>query len=1074
MLMKLKKAAIPLCLLFIALLNSVPLLAQQKVTGKVTSAKDSKPIAFATVTVKGSTVGVNTDENGAFSISVPAGSNILVVSSVGYEAMEITITNGQANAVLSERQNDLNEIVVTGYSSQRKKDITGSVSVVKVADLQTMPATTAENQLQGRAAGVNVTTNSQPGSVSTVRIRGFASFTGNDPLYIVDGVPTGSLLGLNPDDIESMQILKDAASASVYGARASNGVIIITTKKGKTGSAKVTYNMYYGVQSPGSGQKNMLNPQEYADLQWMAYKNSGKTPASNQYGSGATPVLPDYLLAGSATGVKEGAPEANASLYDLNYNRLGDANYQPYLIVPANKQGTNWWKEITRSAPIMNHTITVSGGSPDKSKYLASFNYFNQDGIIINNFYKRYSARFNTEFNVKQNVRIGSNMQVFFSEANAVENNTENSDVILSRLMLPIVPVYTIRQGDFAGTKGKDLGTPNNVVAFSERKKNNRANNFLLFGNAYAEVDLFKHFTARTSFGGYFNSYDTKAYPYIEYEGAENDRNPTYSSTFGKNRSWIWTNQLSYKNTFGDHSVQALVGSEAVDEFSNQITGSRSTYFSYFNYDYITLSSGSSNQLASGAPSGASLFSLFGKVDYTFKDRYLLSVTVRRDGSSRFGTDARYGTFPAASIGWRISEEDFLKDVKWIKELKLRGSWGRMGNQRIGATNQFTQFSPSNSAAAYDINGTSTSTAPGFYNNFIGNSAGQWETNVTTNVGFDALLFKGTEIVFDWYQKKTEDLLYPVQQLATSGGIAALNPPFFNVGSMRNWGIDLQISQKANLGDVKFDGTLTFTTYKNTITSISKGLTYFDYNSPLNEANRINGTFTRNAVGQAINAYYGYKIVGLFRDQRDVEGSPVQDAAAPGRFKYMDADGNDTINADDRVFFGNPNPKFTYGLNLEFSYKGFDLSAFFYGVQGRDAINYGRFNTDFYQTGITNKSKATLYDSWTPERPNANFPIQEVDATFSTNTVPNSFYMENASYMRLRNLTLGYTIPSKALSRLKIDKFRLYVQATNLFTITKYSGLDPEIVTTDDRAAGIDLGVYPTVKTFLVGASINF
>ncbi|WP_207632867.1 SusC/RagA family TonB-linked outer membrane protein [Foetidibacter luteolus] len=1061
------------CLLF---LLPVAVFAQQKVTGKVTNAKDGKPIPFATVMVKGTTVATNTDEEGVFSLNVPAGNTVLTVSSVGFVPLDVTIANGVANASLIETTSDLNEIVVTGYSSQRKKDITGSVSVVKVADLQAIPATTAENQLQGRAAGVNVTTNSQPGSVSTVRIRGFASFTGNDPLYIVDGVPVGSLLGINPDDIESMQILKDAASASVYGARASNGVIIITTKKGKTGAAKVTYNMYYGVQNPGAGwgKGKMLNPQEYADLEWLAYKNSGRAPSSPQYGSGATPVLPDYLLAGTAAGLSEGDPRVSPDLYDLNYSRLGDANYAPYLIVRANKTGTNWWDEVTRVAPIMNHTLTVSGGSADKSKYLASFNYFNQDGIVINNFYRRYSARFNTEFNVKKNIRIGSNMQVFFSEANAVENNTENSDVVLSRLMLPIVPVYTIVPGDFAGTRGGGLGTPNNMVAFRERRKNNRANGFLLFGNAYAEVDLLKHFTARTSFGGYFSSFDTKNYPYIEYEGSENDRNPTYSSTFGKNRSWVWTNQLSYKNTFGEHFVQALAGTEAVEEFANQVTGSRSNYFTYFNYDYITLSSGTSNQLASGSPSTASLFSLFGKVDYTFKDRYLLSLTVRRDGSSRFGSDARYGTFPAGSLGWRISEESFLKDVSWIKELKIRGSWGRMGNQRIGPTNQFTQFSPSNSAASYDINGSSTTPSAGFYNNFIGNSAGQWETNVTTNIGFDAFLFKGTEIVFDWYHKKTEDLLYPVQQLATSGGIAALNPPFFNVGSMKNWGIDIQISQKANLGDVKFDGTVTFTTYKNTITSISQGLTYFDYNSPLNEANRINGTFTRNAVGEAINAYYGYQIVGMFQSSRDVEESPVQDAAAPGRFKYLDADGNDTINASDRVFFGNPNPKFTYGLNLEFSYKGFDLAAFFYGVQGRDAINYGRFNTDFYQTGVTNKARATLYDSWTPERPNATFPIQEVDATFSTNTVPNSFYMENASYLRLRNLTLGYTIPSRALSRLKIDKFRVYVQATNLFTITKYTGLDPEIVTTDDRAAGIDLGVYPTVKTFLIGASINF
>ncbi|GAB3959970.1 TonB-dependent receptor [Spirosoma harenae] len=1046
------------------------------VKGKVSDAK-GEPLTGVSVVVKGSSTGTITDAAGKYSINVPDGNAILVFSFIGFTKQEIPV-NAQTtlDVVLSDDAKALEEVVVTGYSSQRKKDITGSVAIVKVSDLQALPASSAENQLQGRAAGVTVISNNQPGSVSTVRIRGFASFTGNDPLYIVDGVPTGSLVGINPGDVESMQVLKDAASASIYGARASNGVIVVTTKKGKVGSAKVSYDVSYGVQNPGKGWTNMLNPQEYADLQWLALKNSGQPQQSVQYGKGATPVLPDYLLAGTASGVKEGDPAANPALYDLSYANLASSTYAPYLIVKANKQGTNWWKEVTRNAPIANHNLTVSGGAPDKSRYLFSFNYFNQDGIVINNFYKRYSARVNTEFTLKKNIRIGENLQVSTTQANGAANNTEASELALARYILPIIPVYTIREGDFAGTKGNGLGTADNPVAVRDRIKNNRANAFGIFGNMYLEVDFLKHFTARTSFGGSYGTNDYTNYPTIEYEGSENNRNPTLAVGFFKNQSWTWTNQISYKNTFGDHNLQVLAGTEAVEDAGNRIEGSRSTYFTYTNQNAITLSSGTANQLVSGFPNTpASLFSLFGKVDYEYKNKYLASVTVRRDGSSRFGPDNRYAVFPSVSAGWRISEESFLKNVLWLTDLKLRGSYGMMGNQRINPANQYTQFATSRSAAAYDIAGTNNNPQAGYYLSFIGNSAGKWETNVSTNIGFDATLFGGkTDISFDWYQKKTNDLLYTVEQLATAGGIASQNPPFFNVGSMKNTGIDLAISQRANLSDVKLDATLTFTTYANEITKIADGITYFDYNSPLNEQNRIGGVFTRNAVGHPINAYFGYDVIGLFQSADDVAKSPTQQSAGPGRFKYRDANGDGKIDANDRVFFGNPNPTFTYGLNLNLAYKGFDLAGFFYGVQGRDAINYARFTTDFYAQGVTNKSKDALYNSWRPDNLGATVPIQETVGNFSTNAIPNSYYKEDASYLRLKNLSLGYTLPTPLLSRVGVDRLRVYVQATNLFTITRYTGLEPEIISTDDRAAGIDANAYPAVKQYLVGASLTF
>jgi len=1068
-----KKILLSATLMFFCVLQ---LMAQKTIKGKITDATTQQPVANATVIVRGSTVGTQSDDNGNFTITVPNSNSRIVVSSVGFDPQDISLQGrGEVSVALKTTTSSLNEVVVTGYSSQRKKDITGAVSVVKVKDLESIPASTAENQLQGRAPGVTVISNSEPGSVASVRIRGFASFGGNEPLYIIDGVPAGSLLGINPDDIESMQILKDAASASIYGSRASNGVVIVTTNQGKPGPARVTYSMYYGTQDPGKGFKDFLTPQEHADLTWLALKNSNQPLTSGQYGSGATPVVPDYLLGGSSSGLFEGDPAVNPSLYDLNFTKLGDANYTPYLIVKANKAGTNWFKELTRKAPIMNHNLAVSGGSPDKSKYFFSFNYFNQDGIVVQNFYKRYIVRTNTEFNVKKNVRIGENIQLYSAQNNSAGNNGEGTEIGNSYRILPIIPVYNIN-GDFAGTKGANLGNAHNPVANRWRGKNNGNTFFAVFGNIYAEVDFLQHFTARTSFGGGYGYGNSFTYPSIEYENSENTVTPVYSESFGKGSSWTWTNQLTYKNSFGRHNVTALAGVEAVEDRGRGITASRQDYFSFTNLRYINLNTGSGTQSVGGSPQDpAALYSQFAKVDYDFNGKYFLSGTIRRDGSSRFSESNRYGYFPAGSIGWRISEEPFLKSVPWIADLKVRASYGEMGNQRIRPSNQFTQFSGSAGASFYDINGTSNSPSQGFYVSFIGNTAGKWETNVTANAGFDASLFKGTEITFDIYKKKTKDLLYNAEQLATAGGTASANPPAFNIGSMQNWGIDLGITQRSYFGGqkgVRMDATLTFTTYKNKITGIAEGVPFFDQDA--GEGGRLNGVFTRNAVGHPIASYYGYKVVGLFQSADDVAKSPTQDAAAPGRFKYQDSNGDGAITPDDRVFIGDPNPKFSYGLNLNFTYKDFTLAAFFYGIEGKDAVNYVKWWTDFYPSFQGAKSKDALYNSWSPDRPNATIPIQENAGNFSTNGPPNSYYLENASYLRMKNLTIGYKLPSDFLKKFKIDRFYIYVQATNIFTITKYTGLDPEIINFDDRINAFDAGAYPTVKQYLVGATVNF
>ncbi len=1067
--------------------------AQQKtVTGKVTGDKDKQPVIGATVSVKGSTTATQTGTDGSFSITVPNANSVLVISFVGFQTIEVSLAGQNDVAIsLKEGGSTLNEIVVTGYTSQRKKDITGAVAVVNVADLKTQPTSDVQSQLQGRASGVTVTQNGVPGAGSTVRIRGLGSFNNNNPLYVVDGVQTGSIAGLNPNDIESMQVLKDAASASIYGVRGSNGVIVITTKKGRKRGVNVTYDMFYGTQVPGEGAE-LLNAQEEADLLFLARRNSGLTTAGSIYGNGANAVLPDYIyysgVANNGVPIMNGNPGVDPSKYQLDYGRLGDPGYAPYIIVPTSKAGTNWYQEATQNAPIQNHNVAMNGAT-EASRFMLSVNYYDQQAITKYQFFKRYTARLNSEFTVLKNFRVGENLQVFNSESNVPnDNNTEASIIAQTSRITSVVPVYTIKAGDFAGTRGGSgfgtLGNGKNPLAQLYRTKDNRSNNVNLFGNIYVEADFLNHFTFRSSFGGAMNTNNTFTYPFIEYEHTENTSNTTYTENFIRNYQWIWTNQITYRQTFGDHNVAALIGYESQEGGGRQVIGAASGFYAYNYRPFINLGNGTVQNLGGSVVyTPGTTLSYFGKADYSYNGKYIASATIRRDGSSKFLDPNKWGTFPAFSLGWIISEENFMKDISWINSLKLRGSWGKMGNEAaVSASNAYTTFASNRQSSWYDVTGAQNSPQEGFFLSFVGNPLGQWEENVTTNIGFDATLFNNTtEIVIDWYKRTTEGLLYNPAGQAIAGAVAANNPSFRNVGSMENKGIDLMITNRANLTKkLLLISTLTFTTYDNTITAITNdGQAFFDFNSPANEANRIGGNATRNFVGSSLNTYYGYKVLGLFQNAAEVTASPTQPGAAPGRFKYADVNGDKIIDANDRTIIGNPNPKFTYGLNLALEYEGFDLSAFFYGVEGKDAFSFTRWYTDFSSGFPGGRSKRSLYESWLPDgsRPGATTPIQETviaSSGFSTSGVVNSYYVEDASYLRLRNLQLGYTLSSEVMSKLKLSKIRIYLQGTNLFTATKYSGLNPDIVSTDDRASSVDIGAFPNVKQFLFGLNVTF
>ena len=1074
-----------LCGLFIALCVVQSFAQQRTVTGKITDS-NGNPVANASITVKGDVRGTNSDQNGNFSIDLPRGKKVLVVSSIGFELQDITVTGPSVSVSLKSTITTLNDVVVTGYGAQKKKDITGSVSVVNVKDLKQVPSGTTESLLQGQASGVTVLNSGVPGGGSNIRIRGVTSPGNSDPLVIIDGVQ-GSMHDLDVNDIQSIQVLKDAGAAAIYGVRASNGVVIITTKKGHSGKARITYDGYVGTQRPLKDGFNIANTSETAQAIQREFFDDSLALKNKQFGPNGVLQIPDYI---TPTGLVGTSPNTDPSTYALYKNQ----------ITKANKQGTDWFHEIFKPAMIQSHTVAASGGG-DKSSYYFSMGYFNQEGTLIGTYLKRYSARINTVFNVKNNIRFGENVYLFNKENPSFTNQNEGNAVSYSYRESPIIPVYDI-MGNFAGTHSEGLGNSQNPVANQLRSENNRSNDWQINGNAFGEVDFLQNFTIRSSIGGNIDNYYYRYFNYTQYENAENNTNPnTFGEGSGYNSQVTWTNTLTYNNSFGQHSIKVLVGTEAITYYGRQIAGTRSGYF-ITNASNLTVDpnlwtldfgpAASQTNTNNGGVYQSALYSQFGRLDYTYSDRYLLSATLRRDGSSIFAKDKRYGFFPSITGGWRISKESFFPVTSFLNDLKIRGGWGKLGGlNNISRTNAYSLYSLSAANASYDLGGTNNSSVLGAYASQTGNQSTTWEEDITTNVGLDATLFKNkVEFSFDWYKKAISGLLFAPSTSAFAGGASAATQ---NVGNIENTGIDASLTYHGSISrDWKFDVNGTFTTYNNKVISLGFGNKYQDRTNA--GSSRI-GAFTRLQPGEPVGEFFGYQVVGLFQDYADVNKSAHQQDAAPGRLKFKDINNDGKIDVNDRTFFGNPNPKFTTGLNLSISYKNFDLSTFLYASVGNKNINYVRYWTDFPQVFEGAVSKDAVYksaklvnSSGQPTyfqdptahvaNPGATVPLLERSANFSNTTTFNSYYMEDGSYLRMKSLILGYTIPSKVLSRYKIDQFRVYIQAVNLFTITKYTGLDPELQTSnfnDNTNFGIDLGNYPAnQKVYTVGVNLSF
>ena len=1085
---------ITVCLLFFTTVT----FAQRTISGKVTGGTNNQGVAGATVAVKGTTIATQTDANGNFTLkNAPANGSSLVITNVGYESAEVAANaRGPINVSLKAANAALTEVIVTGYSSQAKKDITGSVAVVNVKELTANPGSNIQNLLQGRAAGVTVGTSGIPGAGSNVRIHGYSTFGNNEPLYVVDGARVSSITELNPNDIESMQVLKDASAASIYGSAAAGGVIIITTRKGRSGRPRITYDTYYGWQNFNK-RLDLMNTKEYGDYLFLLAKNSGNLNAAGEFANGqyagptgrsTAPIIPAYIYAGGGQpGGKSGGIAAGDSAADPSKYKFDpfDVNGPgTYLIVPASQQGTDWLGAILQKAPMVNHQVTASGGA-DNANYLFGLDYFDQKGIVYTTRYQRYSVRANTSFTIKNKVRVGENLQVYFTNRSGVQgftNQDEGNPIAFSYRMQPIVPVFDIA-GNYAGTRGANLGNAHNPYANLDRRKDAREKRVGIIGSIFFEADFLRYFTFRSNLGIDYGNGSSTAFVPGFYEGAEGRNNiATFNEAQNYGYQATWYNTLNFKKTFRDvHDVRAMLGTEVVQNQGRNISASANDYFN-LDPNFWQISS-----TLSPTPSGASsefrsrrYSPVIAQLNYSYRDKYLLTGSIRRDGSSdAFGPKNKYGNFPAFSVGWRVSEEPFFKNVLGINDLKLRYGYGILGNDNISPLG-FLTLNVINNDAAYPINGSNTGITPGVRHQTIGNPDIKWEQTATSTLGIDATFLNNKmSVTVDLYNRNTTDLLFE-KELDPSryGGRIERQP--INIGSMNNKGIDIALSYRGTPStDLRYDVSATFSLYKNKVGKLA---------DPFFEGDRTRiDPFNRSVTGRPLSSFFGFQTDGFYDDSTEL-ASLVQAGKFIGGWKYKDLSGPEgkpdgRITPDDRTFIGNPHPKFIMGFNFNISYKGFDFSSFLYWKAGGQIANYTRYWTDF-NTFQGNRTRRVLYESWTPENPNAKLPrITSNDAT--SGTVPVDYYIEPGGYLRLRNLQLGYTIPKGIMERLGIDRLRIYVQAQNLFTITKYTGLDPEITTNNtgrndytrrfaDRNLGVDVGNYPTPKGYLFGLNLGF
>lgn len=1027
-------------------LESIPLAQQQgRMVQGVVLDSNQEPVIGANVLVKGTTVGTITDIEGRFTLEVPNNA-VLVVSYIGYLSTEL-VPGSKTDLTISlkEDSQNLDEIVVVGYGVSRKKDLTGAVSLLKIDDLKDTPVSSVDQMMQGKLSGVNVMPDNMPGGGVAVRIRGFSTIRNNDPLYIIDGVPVeGGINFLNPNDIESMQVLKDASSASIYGARAANGVVIISTKKGKEGTFRVNLDAYVGVQTSAK-QMRMLNAQEYGDLLWQAQRNDGKSPVSDVYGSGETAVIPEFL----------------------------DADHR----LPSGD--VDWVDEIMQKAMVQSYNLSLA--KADKvSSHLFSLGYFNQDGLMKYTGFERISGRFNNEFKLfNDRLKIGENATLSHAWGTSVTNNAALGGMLYNAYKtVSITPVYDL-DGNFGSNPIADISNP---LGELYRNKDNKDRTTRLFGNLFAELNILEGLYFKTNFGADYKNLYKRSFKAKYNELNTQQPLSTLSTQNRWNFNWVFTNTLNYLRTFDKHTIGALLGIETNRYQEEYFSASREGFASDDDNFHFLDAGDSGSQKNAGSAFTSKMMSYFGKIDYNFDNRYLFAATFRRDGSSKLGNN-KWGNFPAVSAGWRISSEPFY-DIPAISNMKVRIGWGQNGNSDIPAYSTIDSYMSNPNHSNYPIDGSQSSVTTGYTQTRYGNANLKWETTTQTNVGLDlGFLDNSLTVVLDWFNKDTKDLLWERPLIGTVGGTN--QTVWDNVGKMRNRGFEAEVSYNKSINkDFGFNVAFNMSAIKNKMTELDGDVSYIGLPTSVIHSLNFDQEVSRSAIGQPIGSFYAYKEDGLFQSEAEIKsytnnkGELLQPNAKPGDIKFVDVNGDGVIDGNDRDYIGNPLPDVTAGLTLGVNFHNFDLSLFFQGMFGNDVYDLTRYVGDFYNQSQYNKNSRVV-NAWTPTNTNTDIPRVTMDDP-NNNIRPSSYYVQDASFVRLKNMKIGYSVPQSILSKIKFNSLYIYAQATNLFTITGYDGIDPEVglqsYSSDYRNLdmGVDRGIYPLSRTFTFGVNVSF
>lgn len=1025
-------------LLFALIFTTVFINAQSTVSGIITDVNSTESIIGATVTVNGANNGTITDIDGMYSIKTSSLNDTITVSYVGYTTQIIPLSGrSTVDIALSVDDVQLQEVVVIGYGRQKKRLVSGAISQVSEKEIKAAPILRVEQALQGRTAGVQVINSSgQPGDEPSVRIRGVGTTGSAKPLYIVDGLAVGGIDYLNPGDIETIDVLKDAASAAIYGARAANGVVLITTKSGTKGKMTVGYDAYYGVQNAAK-KLNMLNSDQYRELMNEGATNAGLT-----------------------------AP------FDLNLVADHDTDWQEELFV--------------NNAPIQNHQLTVAGGN-EKSTYASSLSYFSQEGIIggSKSQFDRYTARLNSNHQVNKMFSFGNTLAYTHLIKRGIGTNQSFNGAYSSALNLdPLTPVFEENEnvlGQYPysiepvvrNSEGKAYGISRNVGAEVVNPlalieiDNDEIRKDQLVGSVFGTFEPIEGLKFKSNLGidlAYLMNDGFR--PLFFLNGAQlNDNTTSVNKRIERFYTWQWENTVAYDKTYGDHTIGGLAGITAT-EFNYEDLSGFNTGVPVSDPDNVYLNLATDTLWNSGGGAAhSSLYSLFGRLNYSYKDKYSVSAIMRRDGSSKFGANSRFGVFPSIGLAWVASDEDFLKDkLGPMNYLKLRASWGVNGNQEIGDY-QFVSIIDQSRGYTYG-GGREVGSSP----LFIENEDIRWEESTQLNFGADMAFFENKlQVTADYYVKETSGLLenIPIPGHVGNGG------PIANVGSVENKGVELAVNWRTTAGKLKYFVGVNGAFNANQMTFIGNS------EKVINGASwALEGIVTRAEEGLPIAYFWGFETDGLFQNTNEVfqhinnEGIPLQPNAVPGDVRFVDVNGDGTIDQDDRTQIGNPTPDFTFGFNASIEYSNFDFSMFWQGTYGNDIFN-GSQRQDLR---FTNRTDAIL-DRWTGEGTSTSIP-RYTWLDINNNSRVSDLYIEDGSYIRLKNIQVGYTLASSILDRIGATKWRFFVSAENLLTLTGYSGADPEIGANDSGGSsfdiGIDRGIYPQAKTFRFGTSLIF